>query len=111
MGLSAQEAARCPVELSESEFFHYHDSNIDKILEDMCDRFPADSSSKVLSAAVMALLEPFFSQPRRLSNGMPHYAFTSDTTKLVKPLAVPQGPRLLAHGEQKRGIRYIQSHL
>ncbi len=85
MGLSAHEGARCPVELSESEFFHYHYSNINKILDDMGDRLPADSSSKVLNAELMALLKPFFSPPRRLSTGTPYYAFTSDTTKLVKP--------------------------
>lgn len=85
MGLSAHEAARCPVELSESEFFHYHYSNIGKILETMCARFPADSSSKVLSVALTTLLQPFFPPPRRLSSGTLFYALTSDTTKLVKP--------------------------
>lgn len=85
MGLSAHEGARCPVELSEGEFFHYHYSNISKVLEGMGERLPADSSTKVLSAALMALLKPFFPPPRRLSTGTPFYAFTSDTSKLAKP--------------------------
>jgi len=98
MGLSAHEGARCPVELSESEFFHYHYSNINKILDDMGDRLPADSSSKVLSAALMVLLKPFFFPPRRLSTGTPYYAFTSDTTKLVKP-----------HSPCLKGRGYVQT--
>ncbi len=98
MGLSAHEGAKCPVELSESEFFHYHYSNISKILEGMCDRLPADSSSKVLSAILTALLRPFFPPPRRLSIGTPFYAFTSDTTKLVKP-----------HSPCLKGRGYVQT--
>lgn len=98
MGLSAHEGARCPVELSESEFFHYHYSNIGKILDSMCCRLPADSSSKVLSATLTALLRPFFPPPRRLSIGTPFYAFTSDTTKLVKP-----------HSPCLKGRGYVQA--
>ena len=98
MGLSAHEGAQCLVELSESEFFHYHHSNINKILDDMGDRLPADSSSKVLSAALMVLLKPFFLPPRRLSTGTPYYAFTSDTTKLVKP-----------HSPCLKGRGYVQT--
>ena len=98
MGLSAHEGARCPVELSESEFFHYQYSNINKILEGMGERLPADSSTKVLSAALMVLLRPFFSPPRCLSAGTPYYAFTSDTTKLIK-----------AHSPCLKGRGYVQT--
>jgi len=52
MGLSAHDIFRSVVELSESEFFHYHYSNINKVLNDLGDRLEADNSTDVLSISL-----------------------------------------------------------
>lgn len=81
MSLSAQTTARSVVELSESEVFHYHYSNLPKILSDIA----KDATGyEYLTHQVRSILSRYL-PPVREEAGLKFYGMTTDVTKLLKP--------------------------
>ena len=81
MSLSAQTTARSVVALSESELFHYHYSNLPKILAAIAWDEP---SFACLTQKIRSLLSPYL-PPLREEQGVKFYGMTSDVTKILKP--------------------------
>lgn len=81
MSLSSQTTARSVVELSESELFHYHYSNIPKILADIA---WDESSFLSLNQKTRSLLSHYLPSVRE-EEGVKFYGMTTDVTKILKP--------------------------
>jgi hypothetical protein len=80
MSLCGCTTAKSVVELSESAFFHYHYSNLPKILNDIA----RDSSGDLeLDRLIRTLLIPYL-PPIREELGVSFYGFSTDVTKLLK---------------------------
>ena len=81
MSLSAQATAQSVVGLSESELFHYHYSNLPKILADIAFDEPSFSC---LTQKIRCLLSRYV-PPVREEEGVTFYGMTTDVTKILKP--------------------------
>ena len=80
MALAGYSTAKSVVELSESAFFHYHYSNLPKILNDIA----RDASDVVaLDGHIRSLIVPYL-PPIRQELGVSFYGLSTDVTKLVK---------------------------
>lgn len=77
MGLASSPGAQTPVDLSMSEFCHYHYSNQTKVLENW----------ELSESDFRGFLRPYIPLPRVLENGSVYYAFTHDVTKMLKPFS------------------------
>jgi hypothetical protein len=80
MALAGYSAAKSVVELSESPFFHYHYSNLPKILNDIA---PDAAGVATLNGHIRSLIIPYL-PPIRQELGVSFYGFSTDVTKLVK---------------------------
>jgi hypothetical protein len=80
MSLSSQPKAKSVVELSESELFHYHYSNIPKILNDIA---PDAADEIALNTQIRSLILPYL-PPIREELGVFFYELSTDVTKLLK---------------------------
>ena len=80
MSLCGCTTAKSVVELSESAFFHYHYSNLPKILNDIARNA---SESVKLDKLIGSLLIPYL-PPIRTELGVSFYGFSTDVTKLLK---------------------------
>ena len=80
MSLCGCTTAKSVVELSESDFFHYHYSNLPKILNDIA---RTASDSLALDRLIRSLLIPYLA-PIRTECGLSFYGFSTDVTKLLK---------------------------
>lgn len=80
MSLSSYTEAKSVVELSESAFFHYHYSNLPKILHDIA---PDESGVEGLNMLIRSLLVPYL-PPIREESGVSFYGLSTDVTKLLK---------------------------
>ena len=81
MSLSAQPTAQSVVGLSESELFHYHYSNLPKILADIAFDEPSFSC---LTEKIRCLLSRYVPSVRE-EEGVKFYGMTTDVTKILKP--------------------------
>jgi hypothetical protein len=81
MSLSAQNTAQSVVALSESELFHYHYSNLPKILSDMSKDKP---NFDHLGQQIRFLLSHYI-PPIRAEIEVKFYGMTTDVTKILKP--------------------------
>jgi DDE superfamily endonuclease len=80
MSLSSYPEAKSVVELSESEFFHYHYSNLPKILNDIA---PDAAGEIALNTHIRSLIIPYL-PPIREELGVSFYGLSTDVTKLLK---------------------------
>ena len=80
MSLSSYPEAKSVVELSESEFFHYHYSNLPKILNDIA---PDAAGELALKTHLRYLILPYL-PPIREELGVSFYGLSTDVTKLLK---------------------------
>ena len=80
MSLSAQATAQSVVALSESELFHYHYSNLPKILSDIAWDAPSFLS---LNQKIRSLFNPYLPSLRQ-EEGVKFYGLTTDVTKILK---------------------------
>ncbi len=80
MSLSSQTEAKSVVELSESDLFHYHYSNIPKILNDIT---PGTEGESALNTHIRSLILPYL-PPIREELGVSFYGLSTDVTKLLK---------------------------
>ena len=80
MSLSGCTTAKSVVELSESAYFHYHYSNLPKILNDIA---PDAAGVVELDRLIGALLVPYL-PPIRSELGVTFYGLSIDVTKLLK---------------------------
>jgi hypothetical protein len=83
MSLCGCTTAKSVVELSESAFFHYHYSNLSKILNDIARDGSESSQSVELDRLIRTLLVPYL-PPIRTELGVSFYGFSTDVTKLLK---------------------------
>jgi hypothetical protein len=75
MSLASSPQAQSPVDLSASEFCHYHYSNLTKVLEFW----------ELKEDEFLKFLQPYFPAPRLSESGLRYYAITHDLTKMLKP--------------------------
>lgn len=80
MSLSGCTTAQSVVELSESAYFHYHYSNLPKILNDIA---PDAAGVAKLDGLIRTLLVPYL-PPIRSEFGVSFYGLSTDVTKLLK---------------------------
>lgn len=80
MALAGYGAAKSVVELSESPFFHYHYSNMTKILNDIA---PDAEGVDALNSHIRSLIVPYL-PPIRQESGLSFYGLSTDVTKLIK---------------------------
>ena len=80
MSLSSYPEAKSVVELSESPFFHYHYSNLPKILNDIA---PDPAGEKALNTHIRSLISGYL-PPIREELGVSFYGLSTDVTKLLK---------------------------
>lgn len=80
MSLSSCTTAQSVVELSENAYFHYHYSNLPKILNDIA---PDAAGVIELDSLIRALLVPYL-PPIRSELGVSFYGLSIDVTKLLK---------------------------
>jgi hypothetical protein len=75
MSLASSIHAQSPVDLSGSEFCHYHYSNLTKVLENW----------NISENAFQNFIKTYLPTPRSLESGLRYYAMTHDVTKMLKP--------------------------
>jgi hypothetical protein len=77
MALLTSPAARSPIEITESPFYHYHYSNLTKVM----------SKWKVTQKELLTFLAPFLCPPREMPNGTKFYSLVLDVSKILKPFS------------------------
>ncbi|WP_394758371.1 hypothetical protein [Flavobacterium sp.] len=80
MALASATEAQSVVQLSKSEIFHYHYSNLTKIMTDIS--FDEQSYESLIQEVNLVISR--YIPPIRKEEGTEFYGFTTDTTKIIK---------------------------
>ena len=75
ISLASSPIIQSPVDLSSSEFNHYHYSNLTKVLEHW----------ELSDSEFQKSISPYIPKPRVSEKGIRYYAMSHDVTKMLKP--------------------------